>query len=192
MPTGQISSLLRAWTLGDADARDRLASLVYNDLRRVAGARLRARAPQSLSPTDVVHEAFVRLLGQEARWVNRAHFFAVAAEMIRRVLVDHARARHARKRGGDAVRINLTDVKVGLGPKDVDLLALDRVLVELAAQDSQQARVVELRYFGGLTFDEIAEALGISASAAKRDWTTARLWLQWRLRSGDSPGRGHA
>jgi RNA polymerase sigma factor (TIGR02999 family) len=192
VPTGQISSLLRAWTLGNADARDRLASLVYNDLRRVAGARLRAQAPQSLSPTDVVHEAFVRLIGQEARWVNRAHFFAVAAEMIRRVLVDHARARHARKRGGNDLRIRLSDVKVGLDPKGADLLALDQVLKELAAQDPQQARVVELRYFGGLTFDEIAEAVGISASAAKRDWTTARLWLRWRLRSGDAPAKSHA
>ena len=169
MASGAITGLLRAWTQGDADARDRLASLVYNDLRRVARARLRARAPQSLSPTDVVHEAFVRLIGQEARWVNRAHFFAVAAEMIRRVLVDHARARHARKRGGNDLRINLSDVKIGLDPKGADLLALDQVLKELAKQDPQQARVVELRYFGGLTFDEIAEEVGISASAAKRE-----------------------
>ena len=192
MPTGQITSLLRAWTLGDADARDRLASLVYNDLRRVAGARLRARPPQSLSPSDIVQEAFVRMLGQEARWVNRAHFFAVAAEMIRRVLVDHARARRARKRGGDALRINLSDVKLAQGPQDVDLLALDQVLEELAAQDPRQARVVELRYFGGLTFEEIAEALSTSASAVKRDWTTARLWLKWRLRKDDSPRRSRA
>jgi RNA polymerase sigma factor (TIGR02999 family) len=190
--TGQITSLLRAWTQGDAAARDRLASLVYNDLRRVAGARLRARSLQSMSPTDVVHEAFVRLLGQEARWVNRAHFFAVAAEMIRRVLVDHARARRARKRGGDAVRISLSDAKLTQSQKGVDLLALDQLLEELAAQDPRQARVVELRYFGGLTFEEIAEALDTSSSAAKRDWATARLWLQWRLRRYESPRPGRA
>jgi RNA polymerase sigma factor (TIGR02999 family) len=189
VPTGQITLLLRAWTEGDADARDRLASLVYKDLRRVAGARLRARSPQSLSPSDVVQETFVRLLGQEARWVNRAHFFAVAAEMIRRVLVDHARARNARKRGGASLRIDLSDVKVGQGPRDVDLLALDRVLEELAAQDPGQARLVELRYFGGLTFEEIAAELGVSASNAKRAWSSARAWLEWRLRKGDAPGR---
>jgi RNA polymerase sigma factor (TIGR02999 family) len=192
LPTGEITSLLRAWTQGDADARDRLASLVYNDLRRVARARLRARAPRSLSPTDVVHEAFVRLIGQEARWVNRAHFFAVAAEMIRRVLVDHERARRAHKRGGKDLRIDLSDVKVGLDPKGVDLLALDKVLRELEDQDPQQARVVELRYFGGLTFDEIAKEVGISASAAKRDWETARLWLKWRLGSGNASAKGQA
>jgi RNA polymerase sigma-70 factor, ECF subfamily len=191
MPTGQITLLLRAWTKGDADARDRLASVVYKDLRRVAGARLRARAPQTLSPSDVVHEAFVRLLGQEARWVNRAHFFAVAAEMIRRVLVDQARARGARKRGGGALRISLSDVKVGTDPKDVDLLALHRVLEELTARDPQLAHIVELRYFGGLTFDEIAEALGKSAAAVKRDWTTARAWLHGRLRTDALQGDAH-
>ena len=184
MATGEITALLRAWTRGDAEARDRLAALVYLDLRRVAGARLRRRTPQSLSPSDVVHEAFIRLLGQEARWANRAHFFAVAAEMIRRVLVDHARARGARKRGGSAVRISLSDAKLGQDPKEVDLLALERALEELAEQDPEQARLVELRYFGGMTFDEIATVLGTSASGAKRAWTSARLWLLWRLRGG--------
>jgi RNA polymerase sigma factor (TIGR02999 family) len=125
-----------------------------------------------------VQEAFVRLLGQEARWVNRAHFFAVAAEMIRRVLVDHARARRARKRGGDAVRINLSDVKVTQGQKDMDLLALHQVLEELAAQDPRQARVVELRYFNGLSIDETARALGISPATVKREWAMARAWLR--------------
>lgn len=192
MPTGHITSLLRAWTKGDAGARDRLASLVYDDLRRVARGRVRGRAPQSLSPSDVVHEAFVRLLGQDARYENRAHFFAVAAEMIRRVLVDHARARHARKRGGTAVRIALSDAKLVERPKNVDVLALDQVLDELAEQDLRQARVVELRYFGGLTFDEIAEVLEMSPSAAKRDWEMARLWLNWRLRANESPKHGRA
>jgi RNA polymerase sigma factor (TIGR02999 family) len=189
VPTGQITLLLRAWTRGNADARDRLASLVYDDLRRVAGARLRARGRQSLCPTDVVHDAFVRLLGQQARFVNRAHFFAVAAEMIRRVLVDHARARGARKRGRSALRVSLSDVEVVQDPNAVDILALDRALEELAAQDARQARVVELRYFGGMTFEETAEALGMSASAVKRSWEMARLWLRWRL-GKNAPPRG--
>jgi len=192
LPTGRITSLLRAWTKGDPEARDRLVSLVYDDLRRVARGRVRGRAPQSMSPSDVVHEAFERLLGQDARYVNHAHFFAVAAEMIRRVLVDHARARRARKRGGTAVRIPLSDAKLVQRPMDVDVLALNQVLDELAHQDPKQARVVELRYFGGLTFDEIAEVLDISPSAAKRDWETARLWLNWRLRTNKSPRQRRA
>jgi RNA polymerase sigma factor (TIGR02999 family) len=189
VPTGEITSLLRAWTQGDAGARDRLASLVYNDLRRVAGARLRGRSPQSMSPTDVVHEAFVRLLGQDARWVNRAHFFSVAAEMIRRVLVDHARARGARKRGGDLLRVDLSQVEAR-APKEVDILALDRALEELGALDARQARIVELRFFGGMTFEETAEAVGMSPSAVKRSWEMGRLWLRWRLSKDPPPRRG--
>jgi RNA polymerase sigma factor (TIGR02999 family) len=139
-----------------------------------------------------VHEAYVRLLGQEARFANRVHFFAVAAEMIRRVLVDHVRARQARKRGGDYLRVELGDIEVAQGPRNVDLLALDRVLEELAARDTQLAHVVELHYFGGLTFDEIAEVRGTSSSAAKRDWTTARAWLHLRLRTDAAPRGGRA
>jgi RNA polymerase sigma factor (TIGR02999 family) len=191
-PTGQITSLLRAWTQGDASARDCLAAMVYNDLRRVAGARLRAHPRNSLSPTDVVNEAFVRLLGQEARWVNRAHFFFVAAEMIRRVLVDHARARQALKRGGDATHIQLSGVEMTQTARVVDVLALDRVLEELAELDARQARIVDLRYFGGLTFEEVAAALHMSPSAVKRDWATARIWLNWRLRASDPPRPGRA
>jgi len=126
------------------------------------------------------------MLGQEPRWANRAHFFAVAAAMIRRVLVDHARARRARKRGGGAVRIELTEIDVA-SPPDVDLVALDQALGELAALDAEQARVVELRYFGGLSFEEIAEVARTSVSTAKRDWASARLWLRWRLGPGDPP-----
>jgi RNA polymerase sigma factor (TIGR02999 family) len=185
-PAGELTQLLRAWTRGNDDARERLAGLVYDELRKLARARLRARPRQSLCPTDVVNDAFVRLLGQEARWVNRAHFFAVAAEMIRRVLVDRARARHACKRGGAAVHVELRDADVAQRPRELDLLALDEVLDDLAAQDPRQARIVEMRYFGGLTFEEIAGALGSSATAVKRDWSTARLWLLWRLRDGGS------
>jgi RNA polymerase sigma factor (TIGR02999 family) len=185
---GEITTLLRAWSEGDAAAGDRLARLVYTDLRRVAGARLRAVASPTLSPSDLVHEAFVRMLGQEPRWANRAHFFAVAAAMIRRVLVDHARARRARKRGGGAVRIDLTDVEAPAASPDVDLIALDQALEELTALDAGQARVVELRYFGGLSFEEIAEVSQTSVRTAKRHWASARLWLRWRLGPGDPPG----
>jgi RNA polymerase sigma factor (TIGR02999 family) len=185
--TGEITALLRAWSAGDAAARDRLASLVYADLRRLAHARLRGGSP-SLSPTDVVHEAYLRLLRQDARWDNRVHFFAVAAQMMRRVLVDRARAAGARKRGGRAVRVDLSDIMDARARADVDLVDLDRALNELFALDPEQARVVELRYFGGLTFEEIAETVGISASSAKRGWTSARLWLHRRLRS-DDPAR---
>jgi RNA polymerase sigma-70 factor (ECF subfamily) len=187
MATGKITALLRAWIDGDAGALDRLVSLVYKDLHRVAAARLRARPFQSLSPSDIVQDTFVRVLGQEARFVNTGHFFAVAGEMMRRVLVDHARARHARKRGGGGVRVALSDVELAEDPKGVDFLALDELLAELAAQDPERARVVKLHFFSGLTFEEIAKELEISPSAAKRGWESTRLWLLWRLRGGDSP-----
>ena len=189
--SGEITTLLRAWGEGDGQARDRLAAVVYADLRRVAGARLRRGASPTLNPSDLVHEAFIRLIGQEARFEGRAHFFAVAAMMIRRVLVDHARARRARKRGGAAVRVDLSQADAAIGPRDFDLVALDEALEELARLDAEQARVVELRYFGGLTFEEIAEATATSVSTAKRSWSSARLWLQWRLRPrAETPPEG--
>jgi RNA polymerase sigma factor (TIGR02999 family) len=178
---GEITSLLQAWGRGDEAARDRLAGIVYADLRRLAGARLRRGAAPTLNPSDLVHEAVIRLIGQTAHFESRAHFFGVAAVMIRRVLVDHARARRARKRGGAAVRVDLSKANAAVAPRDVDLVALDEALAELEKLDAEQARVVELRYFGGLTFDEIAEATGISVSTAKRSWASARLWLLWRL-----------
>lgn len=187
---GEITMLLRAWSQGDIGARDRVMSLVYADLRRLAGARLRAGASPTLNPSDLVHEAFIRLLDQQARWAGRAHFLAVAAMTIRRVLVDHARARRAGKRGGEAVRVDLTDVEADSGPPIVDLIALDEGLQELAAMDARQAQVVEMRYFGGMSFEEIAGVLGTSVATAKRDWRSARLWLRWRLGGGAtrSPG----
>jgi RNA polymerase sigma factor (TIGR02999 family) len=179
---GEITKLLRAWSDGDSTARDRLARFVYADLRRLAAARLHGDASPSLNPSDLVQEAFVRLLGQETHWSNRAHFFAVSAMMIRRVLVDRARARRARKRGGGDVRVSLTEVEAARQPVDVDVIALDLALDELAAMDARQAQVVELRYFGGLSLEEIADALRISVSTVKREWTSARLWLHRRLR----------
>jgi RNA polymerase sigma factor (TIGR02999 family) len=179
---GEITKLLQAWSDGDATARDRLARFVYADLRRLAAARLRGGVSPSLNPSDLVQEAFVRLLGQATHWSNRAHFFAISAMMIRRVLVDRARARGARKRGGGDVRVSLTEVEAVRQPVEVDVIALNLALDELAAMDARQAQVVELRYFGGLRLEEIAEALQISVSTVKREWTSARLWLYRRLR----------
>ena len=179
--TGEVSALLRAWAGGDPAARDRLASLVYADLRRVARARLRGNVSATLTPSDVVQEAYIRLLRQEARWANRIHFYAVAAEMIRRVLVDRARARAAEKRGGGHLKVDLEHAAEPAARERVDVIDLDRALSELAVLDAEQARVVELRYFGGLTFEEIAELSGTSASSVKRAWTSARLWLHRRI-----------
>jgi len=189
-PAGDITALLHAWSEGDSIARDRLAGLVYPDLRRLAGARLRGDASPTLNPSDLVQEAFIRLLDQETRWTNRTHFFAIAAMTIRRVLVDRARAHRARKRSGAVVRVDLGEIEAAKEPIQVDVIALDEALGELARMDHRQAQVVELRYFGGLSFQEIARTLQISLSTAKRDWMSARLWLHWRLRGGTPRGPG--
>ena len=148
----------------------------------MARARLRGNVSATLTPSDVVQEAYIRLLHQEARWANRIHFYAVAAEMIRRVLVDRARARAAEKRGGGQLKVDLEDAAEPAARERVDVIDLDRALSELAVLDAEQARIVELRYFGGLTFEEIAELLGTSATSVKRAWTSARLWLHRRIR----------
>jgi RNA polymerase sigma factor (TIGR02999 family) len=184
---GEITALLRAWAAGDGAARDRLASLVYADLRRVARARLHGPASATLAPSDVVQEAYLRLLRQDARWVNRLHFYAVAAEMIRRVLVDRARARAALKRGRRPLQVDFEEAEATSSREPVDIIDLDRALSELALLDAEQARVVELRYFGGLTFEEIAQLSGSSPSSAKRAWLSARLWLHRRIHSGTTP-----
>jgi RNA polymerase sigma factor (TIGR02999 family) len=183
----QLTELLRAWSAGDPDAEARLLPLIYDRLRRQAAHQLRReRAGHSLSPTAVVHELYLRLVPQErAEWVNRTQFFAVASRLIRRVLVDHARERGARKRAGDWQRVSLADEVAGEAPRDVELLALDAALDELAALDPRRARLVELRWFGGLSLDETAEALGISAATVSRDWQLARAWLHRRLAGGE-------
>jgi RNA polymerase sigma factor (TIGR02999 family) len=180
---GEITSLLQAWSQGDSSARDRVARLMYPHLRRLAAGRLQGEGSPSLNPSDVVNEAFVRLLGQQTQWSNRAHFCAVAAMMIRRVLVDRARARGAGKRGGGDVRVSLTRLDAVRQPADVDIIALDQALEELATLDNRQAQLVELRYFGGLSLEEVGRTLGISLSTVKREWSSARLWLYRRLRT---------
>lgn len=153
--------------------------LVYSELHRIANHYLRSERPDhTLQSTALVHEAYVRLADQSLpQWQNRAHFFAVAAQLMRQILVDYARSYRASKRGGDVYKLALDEAEDTPQGFDLDIVALDDALKELAAMDSQQSRVVELKFFGGLSIDETAEVLGISASTVKRDWITARAWL---------------
>ncbi len=181
-----VTGLLRAWGAGDAGALDRLVPIVYAELRRQA-RRYLAREPEghTLRTTALVHEAYLRLVDQRrARWQSRTQFFAVAAELMRRVLVDHARAHRAAKRGGAAVAEPLEEGTALAPEPDVDVVALDEALTRLAEFDLRQARVVELRYFAGLGVDEIADVLGVSPATVKRDWTVARAWLRRELEDG--------
>lgn len=190
---GELTGLLRAWGGGDLDARDELLPLVYDELRRRAAAYLRReRADHTLQPTALIHEAYLRLVGQQrVAWQNRAQFFGLAAQMMRRILVDHARAQRAAKRPAAAMKVSLDD-RIGQAASiDCDLLLLDRALSELTAFDPRQARIVELRYFGGLAEHEVAEALAISRSTVTREWQTARAWLYRRMTFGIGPGVTH-
>ena len=177
--TQQVTKLLVDWSNGDQSALEQLTPLVYSELRRLAGRYLRKERPDhTLQSTALVHEAFIRLIDQRSvRWQNRAHFFGVAAQMIRRILVDHARGRHASKRGSGAPRLSLDEAIALPDRKDLDLVALDDALNSLSKIDPQQARIVELRFFTGLTVEETAEVLGISPATVKRDWVTAKAWL---------------
>jgi RNA polymerase sigma-70 factor (ECF subfamily) len=185
-PQTGVTGLLRAWGRGDLDARDKLMPLVYEELRRRAAAYLRReREDHTLQPTALVHEAYLRLVGQErVVWQNRAHFVGVAAQMMRRILVDYARGHRRGKRGGGAVKVVL-DERVGAAkPPDCELLLLDQALTELAAIDPRQAQIVELRYFGGVSESEVGEVLAISRSTVTREWQTARAWLYRRITTG--------
>jgi RNA polymerase sigma factor (TIGR02999 family) len=181
-----VSRLLQAWGQGDLEARDELVPLVYRELRRRAGAYLRReRADHTLQPTALVHEAYLRLLGQErAAWQNRAHFFGIAAQMMRRILVDHARGHRAAKRPGAAFRVMLDDRIGAAQPRDCELLLLDQALSELTRVDPRQGRIVELRYFGGLSEQDVAAVLSLSRATVTREWQTARAWLYRRMTVG--------
>lgn len=177
-PDDEVSELLRAWGNGDLDARDRLLPLVYRELRARAAAYLRReRANQTLQPTALVHEAYLRLVDQRSPWQNRGHFFAVASQMMRRVLVDRARSRRGAKRSGRWARVSLADGARTARPVDVDVLDLDDALTRLAAFDPRMSQIAELRFFGGLSVEETGEALGISRATVERDWQAARAWL---------------
>jgi RNA polymerase sigma factor (TIGR02999 family) len=181
--TAKITQLLIAWSAGRREALDDLLPLVYEELRRLAARYLRHEpGDHTLQPTALVHEAYLRLIDQRrVQWRNRAHFYGVAAQIMRRILVDHARARRAEKRGAGWERVPLVEDETPAGAGDVDVLALDEALGRLAAFDSQQERIVELRYFGGLTIDEVAEVVGLSAATVVREWTIAKAWLRAEL-----------
>jgi RNA polymerase sigma factor (TIGR02999 family) len=181
-----VTALLRAWGAGDFRARDDLVPLVYQELRKCAQAYLRReRSDHTLQPTALVHEAYLRLVGQDRiAWRNRAQFFGVAAHMMRRILVDHARARDAAKRTGSAMRTQLSDGLRVCNAPDVELLLLDRALEELGRLDARQLQIVEMRYFGGLSEDEVAAALSLSRSTVAREWKVARAWLSRRMTRG--------
>lgn len=183
----EFTQLLIDWRNGDKDALDRMTPLLYEELRRLARHYLAAERPDhTLQPTALVHEAYLRLVDQHAvNWQNRAHFLGVAASMMRRILINHARAGQAAKREGYTQAIALEDALGVFTHPQIDLLELNRALQQLADMDPQQGRVVELRYFGGLTIEETAEVMGISAATVKREWGTARLWL---LQKMEGPG----
>ena len=168
---------------GDRQSLDSLLPVVYQELRRLAAAYIRNEKPgQTLQPTALVHEAYLRLMkDRPERWQNRAHFCAIAAHSMRQILIERARARNAQKRWGDKARVTLDEALVHGGEPSVDLLALDAALERLAALDPEQARIVELRFFGGLTVEETADELGVSPATVKRHWTVARAWLAREL-----------
>ncbi|MEJ7625198.1 MAG: sigma-70 family RNA polymerase sigma factor [Pyrinomonadaceae bacterium] len=179
-----ITELLRDWRAGNQEAFERLTEYVYSDLRRRASAYLRGERPDhTLETTGLVHEAFIKLIGKEnIEWADRNHFFAVAAQSMRRILVDHARTRSRAKRGGCEADLPLEEATVlYTEPKSVDLVALDEALNELSKFDPRQSQIVELKYFAGMTLDETADILGISCETVKRDWQIARAWLRQRL-----------
>jgi RNA polymerase sigma factor (TIGR02999 family) len=187
--SSDITQMLKEVTSGDDSAVRRLMPLVYDELRALAESYLRQeRSDHTLQATALVHEAYVRLIKQDdVEWQNRAHFFAVAAQAIRRILVDHARARHRAKRGGGLERVRLDEDVAVLEERDLDLVALDESLEKLAALHERQARIVELRFFGGLTLKEVAECLGVSPRTVDGDWSMARAWLRRELREAPSP-----
>jgi RNA polymerase sigma-70 factor, ECF subfamily len=174
----EVTELLQAWVSGDLEARDRLLPLVYRELRRRAAAYLRReRANHTLQPTALVHEVYLRLVDQRSPWRDRGQFFAVASQMMRRVLVDRARRRRMGKRSGRWARVNLEEGAKAAPPVDVDVLDLDDALTRLAGFDPRKSQVAELRFFGGLSVEETAEALGVSRATVERDWQAARAWL---------------
>jgi RNA polymerase sigma factor (TIGR02999 family) len=181
--SAEITRLLRAWGGGDQAAMEELAPLVYGELRRMAQRYLRRENPgNTLQPTALVHEAYLRLADvANMRWEDRAHFFAVSAQMMRRILVDAARARGTGKRGGGALHLNLNESIDGMPDRGSELIALDDALDALARLDPRKARVVEMRFFGGLSVEETAEVLKISAPSVLRDWKLARAWLMREL-----------
>jgi RNA polymerase sigma factor (TIGR02999 family) len=178
--SSNVTQMLQKWGNGDREAFDKLLPIVYEELRRQAARYLRRERPgHTLQTTALIHEAYLRLIDQRSvRWQNRAHFFAISAQLMRRILVDHARSRQAAKRGGSNIKLPLEEEMIASAGREVDMVALDEALERLAAMDPQQSRVVELRFFSGLSVDETAEVLGVSTRTVKRDWNVAKAWLR--------------
>ena len=184
MQSEGITQLLVDWGKGDQAALEKLMPLVYDELRRLASNYLRReRATHTLQPTALVNEAYLKLVDQrDAKWQNRAHFFGISAQLMRRILVDHARQHQAAKRGGsNQQRLSITSAERFAKQPEVDLLALNEALEELTQMDPQQAQIVELKFFGGLSINETAEVLGIGHATVERDWKMARAWLRRQL-----------
>ncbi len=179
----EISLILKDWSGGKNESADVLLPLVYDELRKIAAQYLRKeRKEHTLQPTELAHEAYLKLIDiSNVDWQDRAHFFAVSAQVIRNILVDHARAKATNKRGGDFQRIVLDENVSFSDEQDLDLLALDEALKQLATFDEQQSKIVELRFFGGLTIEETAEVLNLSPATIKREWTLAKAWLHKTL-----------
>lgn len=174
-----VTQLLVGWGNGDKEALDKLVPLVYDELRRQAARYLRReRVGHTLQTTALIHEAYLRLIDQKnVHWQNRAHFFGIAAQLMRRILVDHARTKKRAKRGGSDVRVSFSEATLKAKAQDLHIVALDEALERLAEIDEQQSRIVELRFFSGLTVEETAEVLSISRATVKRDWSVAKAWL---------------
>ncbi|HEY1755718.1 MAG TPA: sigma-70 family RNA polymerase sigma factor [Bryobacteraceae bacterium] len=187
----QITQLLKQMQLGNRDAGEQAVALVYNELHRIAANHLRKEAPgHTLVATALIHEAYVRLAGGAAFEIqNRGHFFAIASQQMRRILVDHARGKNALRRGSGAIQVGLDQVHTGSDPPAIDLLLLDESLRELERVEPRAAKVVELRYFGGYTDKEVVEALGVSLATVRRDWEFARCWLFDRMQN-QLPSKG--
>ena len=183
----QVTQLLKAWGNGDEAARDELMTLVYAELHRLAHQYLKRERPgHTLQTSALVNEAFVKLIDQkDVRWQNRGHFFAIAAQLMRRILVDHARIRRAAKRGGSASPVSLDDALVISNERSAEVVALDEALTALATVDERKSQIVELRFFGGLSIEETAEVLAVSPGTVMRDWTPAKAWLRREMTSGN-------
>jgi len=186
-PRQNVTDLLNAWGAGDQGAFDELVTVVYAELRRQASRYLRHESPgHTLQTTDLIHEAYLRLVDQKnPHWQNRAQFFGIASQLMRRILVDHARARHRAKRGGQNIRISLDEEVASGGSNEVELIDIDEALSRLAEIDIQQAKIVELRFFAGLNVEETAQVLGISPRTVKRIWRFAKAWLRRELQDHD-------
>lgn len=187
-PTRDVTDLLESWSSGDDQARELLLDAVYHELKRIAGGLMRGeRHTHTLQPTALVHEAYLRMVDQRrVSWQNRTHFFSIAAGMMRRVLVNHAVHRNRDKRGGGWTRVTLEELDCGVPGPSVDVLSVDQALDRLKAEDPAKASVVELRYFGGLSIDETAEAMHCSAATVSRHWRMAKAWLFRELQEDDS------